>query len=62
VNFLSLALSVLKDIFWLIVRIFKKRDEPNAQLERAKSEDAKIIVIGDEKAMDAKMDDLTNRL
>lgn len=55
-------LSILSSVFWLIVRIFKRRDDPQRQYERNRNENAKIIADGDADSLNRKLDAGVNRL
>jgi hypothetical protein len=55
-------LSVLASVFWLVVRYFKRQDDPARQYDKAKNENATLIQSGDEAGINRKLDELTDGL
>jgi predicted nuclease of predicted toxin-antitoxin system len=55
-------LSIISNIFWLIVRGFKRADDPNRIYEKAKAENARIIATHDADALNRSIDAATGRV
>jgi len=55
-------LSIIVIGGWLLKRFLTKRDDPAAQYQREKDENAKIVNTGDADAVNRKLDDLTDRV
>jgi len=54
--------QILNAILWLVVRFFKRRDDPQKQYERARQENARIIADHDADGLNRKLDRLTDRV
>jgi hypothetical protein len=59
---MSNILSILKSVFWLVVNFFKWKNNPQRQYDNAKQENARIIVNGDQDALNRKLNNLTDQL
>jgi hypothetical protein len=54
--------KIIASIFWLIVRWFKRKDDPRIQYDKAKEENARIIASGDADSLNRKLDADCDRL
>lgn len=61
-GFLTVIGTILSLVFWMMQRSAKKSDDPKVQYERARSENAKLIIKADETGVNARLDGLLNGL
>jgi hypothetical protein len=55
-------LAVIASVLWLVLRYFKRQDNPAREYDRAKNENANIIKTGDAAGVNRKLNELTDGL
>lgn len=54
--------AIISFVLWFVRRWFTKRDDPQAQNQRNRDENSKIIATGNQRELNRKLDDALNRL
>lgn len=61
-GFVTLIGGILSLVMFLLTRKAKRDDDPKIQMEKARNEDAKLIVKSDVTRINTRLDDLLNRV
>ena len=59
---MSAILEIIKDVFWLVIRWFKIKDDPQNQYSKDKSDNESAVIGGDVGAVNRKLDADLDRL